>query len=212
MKRFLITLSTFALAVAVVGCTKDEDPVDPDPPTVGAQIDRVGRPGVSSALIGAFLPSGAAKDQLKDDYNAASTATNDSVAEIMANLAILDSLNVDVGGTDVSICGDQILADAATPRYGTLATVVNDDRLWINSADTQSCVTEVQAFLAVEAGATGLIAGAETLCGGRLPTQDVIATLYTAFVSDLTTPYDDTVLEDPDGVPSDDNFPFLNAP
>jgi hypothetical protein len=56
-------------------------------------------------------------------------------------------------------------------RYATLASVLADDRLWINADATQCTV-----YLGVEANATKL--GPNHDCGGRKPSYEVIKLTY----------------------------------
>jgi hypothetical protein len=110
------------------------------------QIDRMGRPGINTALIDLLASTGK-----KDAYNqAANPATwaADFQGEIQANLAALDTLDGTTGNT--------LLPPAA------LAPVLVDDRLLVDTS-APSC----DAYLAVELGVTGQ-------CGGRTLARDVI--------------------------------------
>jgi len=169
-------------------------------PSLGMQIDRVGRPAIGTALIGAFHPDESAKYSLKDDYNSNGDPATWQASyhdEIMANLAILDSLDAD--------CGNQLVADAGEKRYGFLATVLADDRLYIHS-DRAVC----GEYLGLEAEIVGAIPEGAGGCGGRGPADDVIERSYSALAAGLLAGVDD-------GVTSDDGqlletFPFLSAP
>jgi len=176
----------------------DVRPTFPPAPALGTQIDRIGRPGVSTALIAPFEADATAKGTKKDDYNAAGQDTWASfAAEISANLAIYDALD--------TVCGNQLAAGATATegRYGTLGVVLSDDRLWVNTAST-TCTT----YLAVEANATGILTNTD--CGGRRFGYDVIDTTYSVLAVGAFGGVTDGIAAD-DGMPSA-TFPFLAAP
>ena len=112
---------------------------------VDGQIDRMGRPGVNTALIDLLTSTGK-----KDAYNRAENPADWTgfTAEIEANLTALDTLD----GTT----GNSVLPPAA------LAPVLANDRLLVNTA-----VPACDAYLAVELGITDQ-------CGGRTLDRDVI--------------------------------------
>jgi hypothetical protein len=150
----------------------------PPPPTLGAQIDRFGRPAINTALNHSFDPTAAA-GTAKDNYNADTTESTwvaSYKAEFAKNLAILDSLD--------TICGNQLFAapDAGAGRYDTFASVLANDRMWVNTA-----ATNCSQYFGVELVATGVLAadagpdgGPTNECGGRRLTYDVIQTTYSA--------------------------------
>jgi hypothetical protein len=110
------------------------------------QIDRMGRPGINTALIDLLASTGK-----KDAYNRAANPAAWAGAfqsEIQSNLAALDTLD----GTP----GNAVLPAAA------LAPVLVDDRLVVNAS-----VATCDAYLAVELGVAGQ-------CGGRTLARDVI--------------------------------------
>jgi hypothetical protein len=164
------------------------------------QIDRMGRPLTGNALLGTIAPD-EVSDALKERYNAATPATSvQFVDEIEKGLALYDGFD--------GPCGNAWLAEARTPkhRYRKLATLLADDRLWVDSR-----ATECNEFLAVElAHFSGNTAAARD-CGGRTPTEDAID-IYRSLLANGTTRGVD------DGVDSDDHehsnsvFPFLAAP
>jgi hypothetical protein len=175
----------------------------PAAPAVGAQIDRMGRPGVNTALTDPFEFNGVMMaDTNKNTYNAnADPATwRAAFAPAFARaLAVIDGLDRN--------CGNQLLAAnptmPATPtRYATLAGALADDRLYVNTA-TSTC----SVYLAVEANATGIIPNMD--CGGRKLEYDVIDTTYSVLA--IGSPSGVT-----DGVANDSTFlmswPFLAAP
>ena len=197
----------------------DSGTKNPAPPTLGAQIDRMGRPAINTALNGTFDPNPTTKGAKKDAYNQdnAQAGWNPKyIPEQAGNLAVFDSLDTK--------CGNQFLAakDAGdnagnTKVYGTLASITADDRLWLNTAAT-SCTT----YLAVEAnfGATnGLLpAGlANNDCGGRSLQFDVIDTTY-SIVATGTTGLPGAMGTVSDGVDADPvktaatAFPYLAPP
>jgi Domain of unknown function (DUF4331) len=145
----------------------------PAPPTLGTQIDRIGRPAINTALNHGFDGDASAAGAAKDSYNADKVPSGWAASyapQFAANLAILDSLDTvaDGGG-----CGNQPFAqdDAGANRYATLSGVLAGDMLWLNTAGT-TCTT----YLAVELNATHFLTNTD--CGGRRISDDVIQTTY----------------------------------
>jgi hypothetical protein len=180
----------------------DSAPTFPQPPDIGAQIDRMGRPAINTATNHTFDANDAAKGAAKDAYNQEADTTKwpTYVAEMEKNLAILDSLDTN--------CGNQLFADKAktdATRYGTLAGVLADDRLWVKT-DATTCTT----YLAVEANATGIIPNAD--CGGRVPAYDVMNITYSAVaVGNVTTPALDGITAVP-ARSQNEAFPYVAPP
>lgn len=77
----------------------------PAAPALGAQIDRMGRPAINTALNHGFEGASAAKEAAKTAYNTANPADTTMLApfvpEFMKNLAVIDAL-------DTGICGNAI--------------------------------------------------------------------------------------------------------
>lgn len=189
-----------------------------NPPAIGAQIDRNGRPGVTSALVGTFTEvDSAARGALKDAYNADADPSGwiaDYQATIHSQLAVLDGLD--------GSCGDQ-LAFGADPLstgaddYDFLAAVLANDRLWVDASRT-ACEG---GYLGVELETLGLIGDGAGGCGGRMPAQDVIDATYSVLAGGLPllsagpdggpAVTDGVPFDDEDGTLSD-TFPFLGAP
>jgi hypothetical protein len=180
-------------------------PTNPAPPALGAQIDRMGRPAINTALNHTFDPSAAA-GMAKDAYNQDTAAAGWSAkytAEQSKNLAIYDGLDRN--------CGNQFLAsqDAGSQnsnvlKYGTLASVTADDRLWLNTAGT-TCTT----YLAVEGNATKTIPNTD--CGGRGLAYDVIDVTYSVVAIGAVAGVSDGVSADT-AKTGGTTFPFLAAP
>ena len=171
-------------------------PAFPSPPPLGSLVDRLGRPAVATALIGAFESDATAKGMLKDQYNASEQADWSAWAgEMAASLAIYDSAD--------TVCGNQLLASPTLVegRYGTLAGALSDDRLYLNTAGA-TCTT----YLAVEANAVGILANAD--CGGRKPAYDVIDTTYSVVVAGAFGGVSDGISADDGTVGA--SFPFLD--
>ncbi|MEZ4222041.1 MAG: DUF4331 family protein [Polyangiaceae bacterium] len=171
-----------------------------NPPTPGAQIDRTGRPAVSSATIETFNADDAKKDAARDEYNANSDPSTWAAKhkdQIKGSLAILDALD----GT----CGNQLVADqTAGKRYDFLATVLADDQLYVLTTEGTCGV-----YLGLEAGLVG-VQGVPANCGGRMPSDDVIARSYSVLANGSLGDVDDTITAD--DKPASSTFPFLSAP
>jgi hypothetical protein len=211
---------TLALAVSLVapwtlGCSQAEQA--PPPPTLGEQIDRMGRPGVTTALLDPVNLNDE-KDQLQNEYNRLADPdrwlfTNpNNLAEtrirdrIRTNLALFDGLD--------GVCGDQFLVyppDTTPGRYDSLAITLTYDALFLNSGNG-NCGNNDIGYLAVERNFAGYPRNFD--CGGRPPNLDVIDRIYT----DLIRGDDPTAANYPDGVaadapaPSLTEFPFLAPP
>ncbi len=186
---------------------------DAGPPMLGMQIDRLGRPGVNTALTDPFdIVPAMTKDEVKNAYNAEADPAQWSgkfKGYIATNLAILDALDSTASSEG---CGNQLAIGAATDggavtRYNGLSTVLVDDRLYLNTKVGDSGSLTCGQYLAVEANATNIVPNGD--CGGRTPKYDVIDTTYSALAAGLLSGVSDGV--GPDGKVTD-TFPFLAAP
>lgn len=230
---------TFALLLAaplwLAGCPADEGGGDdmgvdmavmtiPTPPGLGAQIDRMGRPAINTALNNTFHPDDAVKNAAKDANNAEGNEANWSsvivgnkpaIIEYAASLAIIDALD--------GKCGNQVLAaggggDAGAMGYTALASVLIDDELYVDTAKTNCLSTElapgvpVPNYLAVEARFLGLPFPS---CGGRTPLDDTIDVTYSLLAAGTDMVHvSDGIDSDADQAtpPSLTEFPFLRNP
>jgi hypothetical protein len=164
----------------------------------GVVIDRMGRALTGNALLGTF-DSEAASDRRKTQYNQAPVEQwNSFVADLAATLAIYDGFD--------GRCGNQWLAPrpaTAAARYGKLARLLADDRLWVNSA-SKSC----HRYLAAEFNQLGT---ANHDCGGRTPNYDAVDVFRSLLVMGKPHGVDDGVARD-EREHSDAQFPFLAPP
>jgi hypothetical protein len=168
-----------------------------DPPELGDQIDRMGRPAISTALVQTFNPDEDEKNAAKDAYNFAPPGEwSEFTEEFETSLGILDALDAE--------CGNQLLAGVDPGGYSALATVLVDDRLYVDT-DKGEC-TE---YLGVEAQALELVTDGS--CGGRTPDYDVIERSYSVLAAGMLAGIDDTITED-DAMHDSDTFPFLAEP
>jgi hypothetical protein len=158
------------------------------------QLDRVGRPLTGNALLGT-LATAAVSEKLKEEYNAATPATSARfVPEIEKNLGLYDGFD--------GKCGNQLLPSKSVTgagRYRELATLLADDRLWVNSA-----AGVCKQFFAVELGL-----GND--CGGRTPTYSA-ANVYRSLLANGTSVGIDDGLTGDKQEHSSTTFPFLAAP
>lgn len=165
------------------------------------QIDRMGRPLTGNALLGSFTDE-ETSDRLKERYNSATPSTGAGfVTEMERTLGIYDGFD----GT----CGNQLLADpkaTSAARYRALATVLADDRLWINS-ESSIC----GEFFSVEFAALGGDDSKVIYCGGRTPTEDAIDVYRSVLSMGQAKGIDDGVDRD-EREHSNSDFPFLAAP
>jgi hypothetical protein len=149
---------------------------NPAPPTIGMQLDRMGRPAINTALNHAFDGNASTAGTAKDTYNADSTVSMWSAnyaAQFAGNLAIIDALD----GT----CGNQFGYGKPTSAtsYNTVAGAMADDRLYLNTAGA----THAQ-YLAVEANVLGV---ANTDQGGRTLSEVVMDTTYSVLAAGALT-------------------------
>jgi hypothetical protein len=192
---------------------------DPAPPGIGAQLDRVGRPLISTLLVNPFEQAltGAGADtkpRMQDGYNGSVNPAN-----WQANYAgrpwLADGLAF-WDGVD-GACGNQLTPPGGM-LYTTLANVLANDFLYIDTTKT-AC----NRYLAVELGDT-------TNCGGRQPditgtsnlgtvgvNNNVIDTTLNLFIgvpAAAANVYANGVTRDADGVPVGINttLPFLLGP
>ena len=168
----------------------------PTPPTLKAQVDRMGRPAINTALNHAFDSNASAAGTAKDTYNADKNVGGWVAAytpEFAKNLAILDGLD----GT----CGNQL---GYANGYTALAGLTADDRLYVDTSKS-TCTT----YLAVEANALNIIPNTD--CGGRKLNYDVIDTTYSAVAIGAVTGVSDGIAADSSKT-SGTTFPYLAAP
>lgn len=223
MNKLTNLLSVLALA-ALIGCggndnktpdappgidapKPDAPPTIPPPPSLGAQIDRMGRPAINTALNHTFDVDATAKGAAKDAYNQDEGEGNWPTmygGEFAGTLAVLDGLD--------GSCGNQVLYDgsaAAGAAYGTAAGLLAADELYLNT-NNGTC----NIYLGVELDYLG-IAGA-TDCGGRTPSEDVIDISYSALAAGLQGFSQTLAPLVGDGVSAHTDigttFPYLGAP
>ena len=178
----------------------------PGPPTLGAQINRMGRPAINTALNHVFDADAGGAGTAKDDYNKDTDQAGwraKYIGETSKNLAIFDGVD--------QVCGNGLLVnnDAGpsfenTKVYGALGGVTADDRLWL---DVNGATCDM--YLAVEGQATGAIPNAD--CGGRALKYDVIDVTYSAASKGTTSGVSDGITADPIKTAAT-AFPFLADP
>jgi len=224
-RNLIILMTSLAMALGLAACGDDDMPPPDGPimmpdgpgmeggvtippvPALGTQIDRAGRPAVSTALSNRFAdPTDPDVIAAKAAYNADGDVAGWQAAYsagFAASLAIFD-------GAD-TMCGNQLLAaeanaDGTIPadRYSGLAGILADDRLYV-FADAGGC-----GYLGVEGWIVGGMMGAPP-CGGRMLGNDIIETSYSVLVAGMFDGIDDTITED-SATHSDTVFPFLAAP
>lgn len=202
-------------------------PSYPDPPALGAQIERMGRPAINTALNATFFEMAANKPGMKDAYNQASDpaawgttelrAGVAAVPEFARNLAVYDVL--DKGAVMNGGCGNQALYNGGgggaptAMSYFTLASVLADDQLYV---DTSKTTCNNYLSLEVEVATGGVFA--HTQCGGRTPSHDVIDVSYSVLaagtagfeIPSFNPKVGDGVAKHADV--SDTEFPFLGPP
>jgi len=164
------------------------------PPTLGAQIDRMGRPQINTLLTDPFDSTNSTLDMKKDMYSLATPATASSFeAAFELSLGVFDGLD----GT----CGNQYLVagPVTATRYKQLADVLLDDEIYLN-ANYGTCT----AYFDVELDGLGD-------CGGRTPIMDTTDVTYSLLIAGVGSGVTDGLAAD-DKTQSTTVFPFLAAP
>ncbi|MDB5906781.1 MAG: hypothetical protein JWP34_895 [Massilia sp.] len=165
------------------------------------QIDRAGRPLTGNALLGTIATDEVA-DALKEKYNAATPSTSAPfIAEIEKGLALYDGFD--------GACGNQWLIEkqsAPSARYRTLATLLADDRLWINTG-SRDC----SQLFAVELAYLSRQKQWRKDCGGRTPNYNAVNEYRSLLANGTLHGIDDGLTRD-ERDHSADVFPFLAEP
>ncbi|HEX2568044.1 MAG TPA: hypothetical protein VH877_00710 [Polyangia bacterium] len=196
-----ILFVTLLVAPCLVGCDGSNE--GPPPPTLGEEVDRIGRPAINTALTDPFnlYGGGGQKDATQNGYNASADPAQWSAgfsSQLRYNLALFDGLD--------GQCGNQVAAPPGvdTPaRYDTLTSLLSYDALYLDTS-SGTCTT----YLAVE---TRLLGSTNTDCGGRTPSYDVMDPTYSLLILGTPTGFTDTIDQD-DTNPPGATFPFLGAP
>jgi hypothetical protein len=163
-------------------------------------LDRMGRPLTGNALLGT-LASAVVSDKLKEEYNHATPATAARfVPEMEKTLGLYDGFD--------GKCGNQLLAGkvARAGRYRQLATLLADDRLWVNSA-SKVCTH----FFAVELAELTDQRALANDCGGRSPTYSAANIYRSLLANGKPVGIDDGLTRD-EHDHSSTAFPFLAPP
>jgi hypothetical protein len=225
------------LAVALAGCSAAgndgsvhhdagnlDAPGRPPPPTLGVQIDRLGRPAINTMLIGLLTTPAAAQTARKDAYNHApdpaawgTTLLEPGVSveqDLEVNLAVFDALDKGLSITKAG-CGNAMsYAGPANPAsYQAAADLLADDQLYVDTSRTTCSV-----YLALEIEQVSAGSFVHTTCGGRTLTHDAIDVTYSMLAASYygLDPAVDLGPRLHDGVAAHtdvkDTFPFLGPP
>lgn len=209
MNRSFVSMMIPLLA-SLAGCGSD---AAPPAPAIGAQIDRMGRPAINTALTDPFWDTGLAGATLEAHEAKQDIYNQQAPAQWLGNqpnfaqkAALFDGLDTGAGG----ICGNQVaFAGPLGAAYTTLSTALTDDQLFVDST-TSACNT----FLGVELKALGATIPAD--CGGRTLTYNTIDTVYNALAGTtsgaLAGVVQNGVTADANSGISNTTFPFLAAP
>ena len=201
MNRLYLLL---AGALMLCGCASDVDEalgLPPVPPALGVPIARAGRPLSADALVAGLAADGARQRRLAQYEHAAPSDWPQFSADIAQSLSVLDGFD--------GQCGNQWLAAREGPpaaRYRALATLLADDRLWIDSRST-AC----DRFFAVELDALGGAGLPTADCGGRAPGVAAVEVLRSLLVLGRTTGFGEGA-DRAVGVRPAAEFPFLANP
>lgn len=174
----------------------------PPVPLLGQPIERTARPLIKTALVGGPLASDAISNRRKEAYNRVGRNNWMQFSQdIERTLGLYDGFD--------GRCGNQWLAESNTApnkRYRKLATLLADDRIWVNSASA-SC----RQFLAVEFATLGTPGALAQDCGGRTPNYDASNIFRSLLIEGTTKGGVDGLVRD-EKIHSTTDFPFLAAP
>lgn len=236
-----ILMKLFVVAAALAGCGDNKANPDasvhhdagnpdapnfPPPPSLGAQIDRMGRPGISTTLIGVFAAE-PARTNRKDAYARASDPTtwrtttlqtNITIEkELEVNLAAWDALDTGMSMTTVPGAGCQNALRYTGPpdatSYQQAADLLADDQIYV---DTSRPICNIYLALEIEFASQGSFL--HTTCGGRMLTHDAIDVTYSVLAAGVNglDKLNDFAPRLHDGAAAHadvrDTFPFLGAP
>jgi hypothetical protein len=197
----------------------------PPPPALGPQIDRAGRPLITTALIAPLVAAGPARTAIRDAYNhATDPATWKDVMlpnavsierELEASLAVFDAFDRGMTSVAGAGCGNAIRypGSAGPDSYKVAADLFADDELHV---DTSRASCPVYFALELEYASSGDVP--HTTCGGRMPGHDVVDVTYSVLAagqfgidaaSDFAPRLRDAVTVHGD---IKDSFPFLGPP
>jgi hypothetical protein len=170
-------------------------------PTIGDQIDRMGRPAINTATTQTFTADAtrAAAEAAYNGNDDPSTWATMYAADVRDSLAILDSLDGDCGNQ--AFVDDPLGLGAGFENYNTLAAVLANDWLILDSANTDC------GYLGVELELLDVDAGA---CGGRMLSDDVMDATYGAVAAGDPAAFGDTIPAPPAAMGT--TFPYLADP
>ncbi|MBC7978750.1 MAG: hypothetical protein H7138_27505 [Myxococcales bacterium] len=164
----------------------NEEP--PPPPTLGVQLDRAGRPGVGTLLLGTLAAPSVQADIQATYEAAADPATWRTLVlpngatverELSNNLAVFDGLDKNRAVTGAG-CGNAmryINLPGAT-SYQFSARLFADDQLLV---DTQLSTCGIYFDLELFQGSSNTLF--PTTCGGRTPIHDVFDMTYSVLAA-----------------------------
>lgn len=228
--------ASLALIATLAGCSSppgvtgssDAGELDaagmPAPPVLGAQLDRIGRPVIVSALIGVFAADASTAAQ-REVYARASdpaawrtTMVRPNVTiedEMAANLAVFDAIDrgMAVSSGTLAGCGNALKYAGPPDAYAGAADIFADDQLYIDTSRT-ACT----AYLALEIEYASAGTFVHDTCGGRTLNHDVVDVTYSVLAAgtqglDPTSDFSGK-LSDGVSVHGDISgaFPFLGPP
>ncbi len=165
----------------------NEEP-PPPPPTLGVQLDRAGRPGVATLLLGT-LAAPAVQAEIHAAYEAAADPAtwrtlvlpNGATVEreLASNLAVFDGLDKNRAVTGAG-CGNAMryIGLPGAMSYQFSARLFADDQLLV---DTQLSTCGIYFDLELFQGSSNTLF--PTTCGGRTPIHDVFDMTYSVLAA-----------------------------
>ncbi|HEX2692372.1 MAG TPA: hypothetical protein VHN14_37455 [Kofleriaceae bacterium] len=224
--------SLVVLAIALAGCgdnklqpglpfhdagDRDAPSFPPPPPALGAQIDRIGRPAISTTLVAVFAAD-SSKAAQKDTYNHAADPATWKTTMLQTNVTIERELEVNLAkfdAIDQAGCGNALKYSGppSPTSYRAAADLFADDQLYV---DTSKPTCTVYLDLEIELASAGSFI--HRTCGGRMLNHDVIDVSYSVLAAgtdglnqatEFSPKIGDGVIAHKD---TKDTFPFLGPP
>jgi hypothetical protein len=176
------------------GGPKDAPPGDaqcsncPAAPTLGMQIDRMGRPAINTALNNGFNGDTTSAQAAKKAYNENSMPSTwvSFVPEFMKNLAIVDSLDTGFCGNALCEVGEANMAggtNVACPadcptnaQVGTITTACGNQALYNGTGMGGPTATSYQTLAGVMAGDELYLDTSKGVCAFYLAVEFAVAT------------------------------------
>src|SRR5262245_36113401 len=115
-----------------------DGPAAPQPPVLGAQLDRAGRPGIATLLLDALGPAGTAHTAIVDNYNHATDPAMWESTTLSTNVSILNEFEKNLALFDAfdGTCGNA-MRYSGPPKatsYEVASRMLADDEIHVDTS------------------------------------------------------------------------------